>query len=233
MEMVTTTDRDGVWVLALSRPPVNAIDLAMVEAFHAATARAAESDACRAIVLTGEGRAFSAGVDIKLVPRYDAAVLRRMVELVNATFLKFYGLPKPTVAAVNGPAIGAGLVLALACDTRLAASGAGPLGLTEITAGIPFPAAPMAVVQHELDRHVARDLVLSGRTFHAGDGMPPGVIDATCPPDDLLTVAIARATEAAHLPAYGVVKQQLKADASARMAEIVGRGLDPMLQRWL
>jgi len=233
MSLLEITEHDGVWVLALARPPVNAIDITMVEAFHTEMTRAAATATCRAIVLTGQGRAFCAGVDVKKVPAYDAATLRRMVELVNETFLVFYGVPKPTVAAVNGPAIGAGLVLALACDVRLAAVGAGPLGLTEITAGIPFPAAPMIVVQHELDPSVARDLVLSGRTFTAGARGTPGVIDATYPADTLVAAAIARAADDARLPAYGTVKQQLKSLAVARIRDVVTRGADPMLQGWL
>jgi enoyl-CoA hydratase len=108
------------------------------------------------VVVTGDPPAFSAGIDYKAVPSYDAATRREMVGLVNRSFLKLYGLSRPTVAAINGHALGGGLVLALACDFRLAAEGSYQLGLTEIAAGIPFPAAPMVVVQSELDRKAAR-----------------------------------------------------------------------------
>jgi enoyl-CoA hydratase len=233
MSVVTRTDHEGVWVLALSRPPVNPIDLSVVEAFNAEVSKAAATSACAGVVITGQGRAFSAGIDVKAVPTYNAATLRRMVELVNATVLVLYGMPKPTVAAVNGAAIGAGLVLALACDVRLAAAGTYALGLTEVTAGIPFPAAPMVVVQAELDRHVARDLVLTGRVFQPSAPVAAVVFDEVCQPDALLSTAIERARSSSRLPAYGTVKQQFKAEALARLRDIVERHADPMLQSWL
>src|SRR5262249_41896043 len=91
---LVTTDHDGIRVLARARPPVNAIDLGVVEAFHTEVARLAEATDCRAVVLTGQGRTFCAGVDVKAVPAYDAATLRRMVRVINETILVLYGMPK-------------------------------------------------------------------------------------------------------------------------------------------
>jgi enoyl-CoA hydratase len=229
---VHATDRDGVRVLTLARPPVNAVDLPFAQALRDAIAAAAEDAACRAVVLTGGPPAFCAGVDVKAVPGYDAGTRAGMIRCINRTILALYGMPKPTVAAVHGHAIGAGLVVALACDFRFVADGAHRLGLTEITAGIPYPAGPMVVVQSELDRHTARDLVLSGRVFGPADPMAARVFDGVLPADELVPAAVARAASAAALPAYGVVKRQLRAEAIARIECIVDTDDDPLLRGW-
>lgn len=78
--------------------------------------------------------------------------------------LRLYGPPIPTVAAVNEHALGGGLMIALGCDVRFVARGAHKLGLTQVTAGVPFPAVPIAVAHAELTPSAARRLVLTGRS---------------------------------------------------------------------
>jgi enoyl-CoA hydratase len=193
---------------------------------------AAAAEACRALVVTGDGPAFCAGIDVKVVPRYDAGTRRDMVREVNRAIGRLYGLPKPTVAAVNGHALGAGLVLVLACDFRLGTDGSYQLGLPEITAGIPFPAAPMLVVRSELPQNVARSLTLTGVSFGPRDGPAAAFLDEVVPPDRLLEAAIARARSASELRAFATVKRQLKAEALRRIEEIVDGEADPMLREW-
>lgn len=231
-QLVRRTDRDGIFVIAFSRPPVNAIDLPTVRAFHDCVAEAAESSACRAVVLTGDGAAFNAGIDYKAVPGYDAAMRAEMIRTINRTLRTLYGIPKPTVAAINGHALGGGLVVALACDFRLASKGTYRLGLAEITAGIPFPAVPLAITQHELEPSTARQLVLSGATFGPDDPLAARFLDALVGQDALLATAIARAAESAKLPAFPVVKRQLKAAALREIDRIVEEDSDPLLRGW-
>jgi enoyl-CoA hydratase len=233
MELIRTEDHGGIWVLSFARPPVNAIDLSLIDAFYNSIRSAADSDSCRAVVITGDPPAFSAGVDVKLVPRYDDAMRAEMIRGINRTIHQLYRLPKPTVAAINGHALGGGLVVALGCDFRFAAEGAYLMGLTEITAGIPFPAVPMAVVQAELDRNPARYLTLSGVTFGPTDPLAATFLDGTCGPQQLMDVAIARAKAAAELPVYAKVKHQLKAAAFDWTDRIVKDDNDPMLRDWL
>lgn len=230
---VRVEDRDGIRVVALARPPVNAVDLPFAEAIGNALEAAAADASCRGVVLAGGPPSFCAGVDVKAVPGYDAATRAAMIRRINRTIRALYGMPKPTVAAVGGHAIGAGLVVALACDFRLVAEGAHRLGLTEVAAGIPYPAAPMVVVRAELDRHTARDLVLSGRIFGPSDPVAARVFDAALPAARLQDAAVERARAAAAFGAYAVVKRQLKADALARIERIVETDDDPLLAGWI
>jgi enoyl-CoA hydratase len=231
--VIRTTEQDGVWIVSFARPPMNAIDLSVIVALGACVQEAADSASCRAMVVTGDPPAFSAGIDVKAVPAYDAATRAEMIRCINRCILQFYGLPKPTVAAINGHALGAGLVLALACDFRLAAAGSYRLGLTEVTAGIPFPAAPLLVVQAELDHDVARRLTLSGAVFGPEDSVATTFLDDVAPADQLVPRAIDRATTAARASAYAAVKRQLKAAALERIARVVEADADPLLAGWI
>jgi len=116
-------DQNGVRVLTLARPErLNALNPELLQALLRALKEAARDAAVRAVMLVGEGRAFSAGQDLEAVPRDRnyAQVLADYIPVVEALF----GLEKPTVAAVNGVAAGAGMSLALACDLRVMARGA-------------------------------------------------------------------------------------------------------------
>src|SRR5262245_25740613 len=154
--------QDAVWTLVLDRPPANAVDLDMVEALSDAVAAVETAADCRGLVVTGAGRFFSGGIDVKALPAYDATTRVRMLRRINATVARFYGLAKPVVAAVNGHALGAALVLVLACDVRLAAAGDYTLGLTEAAAGVPFPAVPLLVVEAEVTERAARLATATG-----------------------------------------------------------------------
>jgi enoyl-CoA hydratase len=228
---VRSEDRDGVRVLSLARPPVNALDFALVRALGAAFERAADVS-CRALVLTGIPGVFSAGIDTKRLAVYDARERAEMLRGVNRTLLALYALPKPCVAAISGHALGAGLVLALACDARIAAAGAFRLGLTEAAAGVPFPAGPLALVRAELAPESLRRLALSSAALPPDAPQLAGVVDRVVAADRLLDDAVANARELAAQPAFAAVKRQLRGDTIARMKQIVERDEEPLLERW-
>jgi enoyl-CoA hydratase len=107
------------------------------------------------------------------------------------------------------------------------------MGLTEVTAGIPYPACPMEVVKAEIEPAWRRHLALSGELVDAAAARAHGLIDEIVAPEGLLprAVDLARARNAA--PAYARVKAQLKADALARMGHILDTACDPMLESWV
>jgi len=230
---VEVSDRDGVWVLAVRRPPVNAIDLTLVREITERLRDAASSAACRAVVVTGAGNAFCAGIDVRVVPTYDTATRAEMLRGINRMVAALYGLPKPTIAAINGHALGGGLVVALACDVRFAAEGNYKLGLTEVTAGVPFPAGPLAVVRAELDPGTVRVLTLSGLVMQPADPMASRFIDRLLPPDQLLTGAVEHAALAAQATAYAAVKQQVRAATLTAIERVIADDADPLLRVWL
>jgi enoyl-CoA hydratase/carnithine racemase len=227
--------QDGVATLTLDRPPVNAIDVELLRGVAEQLSQIASTDDVRALVVTGAGACFSAGLDLKLVPRYTRAEQREMIQTLNRGAGQLYCLPIPTVAAVNGHAIAGGLVLALACDYRVGTSAPCQLGLTEARAGIPFPAVPMAIVQAELAPAVARRTTLLARNMGPDAALACGILDELQPADQVAARAHAMARELGAIPrsTYTRIKRQLRAVPSAQIERIVLTGDDPMLDAWL
>jgi enoyl-CoA hydratase len=230
---VDVADRERVWVLSVHRPPVNAVNLALVAELGEAFARARDDATCTAIVLTGMPGVFCAGVDTREVPAYDAAQRAAMLRGINRTILTLYGMPKPVVAAVSGHALGAGLVLPLACDLRIAARGAFKLGLTEVEAGVPFPAGPLAVLQAEVPPDRARVLSLTGAVAEPGSPLLTGLIDEVVEPAALVDAATSQARSLAAKPAFARVKAQLRRATLERLRRIVEHDDEPLLQSWI
>jgi len=116
---------DGVATITMNRPEkLNALDIGLTESLRDAVARAAADDSVRAVVLTGSGRAFSAGGDLAVLRQFREREapkdIERLIRAGNETVFALATMHKPVVAAVNGPAAGAGMCLALACDVRIA-----------------------------------------------------------------------------------------------------------------
>lgn len=219
---------DGSTLVCLDRPPVNALDLELVRAITAGIAQAIDEGAA-ALVLTGRGRCFCAGIDTKLAPTYTDEQRRAAIGAINSVVSAIYAAPVPIVAAVNGHALGGGLVLALACDLRVASGGEYRLALNEVAAGVPFPAGPLAVVRAELDPPVVRDLCLTGRAIGPEEALALRVVDELADPAELLERALERARELASHGAYEIVKRQLREPLAAQLAHIARTGDDPLL----
>lgn len=225
--MIAVEDRDGIALVRIDRPPANAMDLALLDA-GAAVVEQLRAAAPSAVVVTGREGFFSAGLDLKLAPTLDAAGQARLVTAINDLFAAWYALPLPVVAAVNGHAIAGGLILALCADYRVAAR-EGKFGLTELRAGLAYPAVAIAVVRAELDPRAARRLVLGAELGDSASMHDLGVFDEIA--DDPLGRAIEVAERLAALPggAYGSVKAQLRRDVLERARA----GEDPVATGWV
>jgi enoyl-CoA hydratase len=226
---------DPLAVLTIDRPPVNAIDLQVLRDAERALEEIAAQAEILALVVTGAGGSFSAGLDLKTVPTYSRDEQRELMRTLNRVVTRLYGLPIPTVAAVNGHAIAGGLVLVLACDYRVCTAAPCRIGLTEARAGIPFPAGPMAVVKAELAPAVARRMTLVAQNTNADQALRDGVIDELRPPEEVMERAreIARELGAIAPTAYAQIKRQLRAEVLDHLEPLVAAGRDPLLDSWL
>jgi enoyl-CoA hydratase len=220
-------------VVRIDRPPANAMDPELVGELVAAAGELRTSRP-EAIVLTGREGFFSAGLDLKVVPKLDGRGRREMIMGINRMVASWYALPHPVVVAVSGHAIAGGMVLALCGDYRVGST-AGKLGLTEVQAGVPYPAGAITLVRSELSPPAARVLVLAGRLYDPAGALELGLLDELAAPENLLPRALEVADELAALPAetYARVKQQLRGDLAAEFERIVNEADDPLIDSWL
>jgi len=228
-------ERDGhEAIVRLDRPPANAITLAVLRELEDTFERLEADAAARAIVITGTGAAFSGGLDLKVVPTYGPEEQRAMLAGVNRLLARVYGFPRPIVAAVNGHAVAAGLVIVLACDYRVGTTAPAKLGLTEARVGIPFPQAAADVVLAELAPAVVRRLVLGASNVDPGTALAWDVLDELQPPERVVARALEVARERAAFPASGFsrVKRQARATALAAIRRAAA-GDDPLAGAWL
>ena len=213
--VIEHTDRDGIAVLTLQHGPVNVLDLELLTAIPEAVADVADA---RAIVLTGSGRSFSAGVDLKRIVDGGPDYVAEFLPALNHALQTVFDHTKPVVAAVNGHALAGGCVLAAACDLRLMS--AGTIGLVELAAGMPFPTVPLEIMRHAVGPALEQMVLGAGR-LTPDRAAAIGLVHDTVDPDRLLPEALRRATELAAVPpdVYAIAKRQLRRPARERIAE--------------
>ncbi len=195
----------GVAVLALNRPEVrNAIDDAMRIELIAALDEVARNSEIRALVLTGNGRGFCAGGDIKgmrerlKAPPGEVAINGwRRQQRTHHFVSTLHALPKPTVAAVNGAAAGLGCDLALACDFIIA-SDAASLAMSYIHRGLIPDGGGMYFLPRRVGLVKAKELIFTGRKVEPKEALALGMIDRVTSADALLPDAVAWARELSH-----------------------------------
>ena len=218
-------DRGGVAVVRLAHGKVNALDL---ELLHAITATFTELDRgdASAVVLTGTGPAFSAGVDLWRILDGGAAYGEEFLPALDAAFLAVFGLGKPTVAAINGHAIAGGAILAAACDERVMSGG--KIGVTELLVGVPFPTTALDILGYAWGVPAARRAVLSGATLRPDEALAAGHVDQI----GTLAAALTRAQRLAEIApdSYRLTKAQLHAGlpgpVEPRVAELWARAVE-------
>jgi enoyl-CoA hydratase len=215
--MIERSQHEGVLTLRLAHGKASAIDVELLGALLAELNGAGED--VRAVVLTGSGSIFSAGVDLFRLTREGADYVRRFLPLLSRFLRTLFAFPRPVVAAVNGHAIAGGCVIVLACDVRLMAEGAGTIGVPELLVGVPFPTAALEVVRFAVPADRVQSLVYTGRTLSAREALGAGLVDELAAPDALLGRAQELARRLALIPptAYRLTKQALRAEALGRM----------------
>jgi enoyl-CoA hydratase/carnithine racemase len=199
---------DGVGILRLRRPPLNILNRALVTELAEAAVVAGRDPGIGAVVILGEGRHFSAGADVGEFQAMTVAEVHEYGKLLDAAFRGWADLPKVTIAAVHGYALGGGCELALAADFRFASDHA-TLGLPEIQLGI----IPGAGGTQRLPRLIgparAKEMIFTGRHVKQDEALAIGLVDAVVPAGELLERALeaARRYASGPLVALRVAKQ--------------------------
>lgn len=221
MELVDYAFEDGVAVITLNRPPVNALNTELIADIDAAV-RMAEAPDVRAAVITGAPH-FAAGADITGFQKtFESGGDERQASGLSETISRLANLEKPTIAAINGFALGGGLELAMGADFRYMAETA-RVGQPEILLGIIPGAGGTQRLARLVGPQKTKELCMTGRHVKADEALALGIADKVAPDEELLDLAMRDASSFAQGPtqAYAAVKRA------------VARGFDQPLEEGL
>jgi enoyl-CoA hydratase len=233
--MIERKDADGIRTLKLAHGKVGAMDIELGEAFIREMADA-NIPSVKAVILTGSGSSFSAGVDLFRVLKDGPEYGRRFLPVLDNLLRAALTLPKPMVAAVNGHAIAGGCILAAACDHRIMTEGNGRIGIPELAVGVPFPALPLQIMAARVADGPLRDLVFTGRTVTIDEARTMGLIDEKCPSGMLMDRALEVAQRMAAIPsgAFALTKEAFYTpilERTKQLADLNARVVDAWLQQ--
>ena len=230
--MIHRDDHDGVAVLRIEHGKANALDLELCDAIVAAFEEAGDA---RAVVLTGTGRIFSAGVDLFRVIEGGKSYIEAFVPAMCRAFERLFVHPAPVVTAANGHAIAGGCLLVAAADQRLMAEGAARIGIPELQVGVPFP--PMAL---EIMRFATPPQHFQTIVYRAGTHEPPaaldlGLIDEIVEPGALLDHALATAERLASVrtETFAITKREIRRPTMDRIRALEQTVAPEVRAQWL
>ena len=178
--MITTETRGRVTVVRMAHGKVNAFDPELMGSLIDRLEALEKADTA-ALVLTGTGGVFSAGVDLRGLTAGGPDYVKKLLPLLGGAFSKAFTFPKPVVAAVNGHAIAGGCVLACACDYRIMADGGGRIGTPELSVGVPFPSMALEILRLTVPAHRLQALIYRGLTCTPDEAVDNGLVDETGP----------------------------------------------------
>ncbi|HEX8255434.1 MAG TPA: enoyl-CoA hydratase/isomerase family protein [Thermoanaerobaculia bacterium] len=231
--MIERIDNGPITTIRLAHGKASALDIELLDGLALAVAEVGASEA-RALVLTGSGSIFSAGVDLFRLVDGGRAYAERFLPALSRTLLDLFSFPKPLIMALNGHAIAGGCVFALAGDYRIMASGNGRIGMPELLVGVPFPPSVIETVRFAVPPQHLQMLMYTGRTFTPDDALRLGLIDEVADPVSLLprAIEIARQFAALPAPAFALAKRQLR-DRTIGRAKHYANDFDPtVLDQW-
>ena len=225
-------ERNGeVALIRLENGKANAIGPSFLDRLEALLGQLGDA---RAAVITGQGSAFSAGLDLPALIDLDRVGMRAFVLRFDAVMMRVFELPIPLVAAVNGHAIAGGCVLALQADVRIGAASDFRIGLNEVQLGIGLPAVVLEALRAQVPAASLLPIALEGRLFSPEEAVSVGLLHEVVPADRLEQRAVARAMELGALPgaAYASVKHGLRAPVAQRVRELAGLDAARWAETW-
>jgi enoyl-CoA hydratase len=209
--MIKTEIRESIAIVRMEHGKVNAIDIELFEAFQQELL-AIKNSPVKSVVLTGSGKAFSAGVDLFRLLNSGKDYIRSFVRVLCDGLESLLFFPKPVIAAVNGHAVAGGCLMACACDYRIGVTEGLTIGVTELLVGVPFPAIALEIIRFVAAPQYLQQIVYSGKTYSAEDAVRVGLLDEITTQEKLMDQASKAASRFAELPqeAFAITKRRLR-----------------------
>lgn len=232
--MLTRIEHDaGIVELRLAHPPANALNPALVHELHMAVKTAPDKGA-RALILSGAEGMFSAGLDVPALLKLDKTSMdvfwKEFISLLRLIALS----PIPMAAALTGHSPAGGAVLAIFCDTRIAAEGKFKIGLNEVRVGLPVPAVIYAALKRLVGVRQAERLCLHGLLISPEEALQIGLVDQVLPAQQVLPAALEWCRSLLALPplAVAATRKLARADLADLFAELGERSHEELMNVW-
>ncbi len=223
MSTITYETRDKVAVITMDDGKVNAMAQPFFDGLNASLDRA-ERERPGAVVITGRAGAFSAGLNLKVLPTLPPDEMKTTLTTFGRTLLRVFTFPIPTVAAVSGHAIAGGAFLMMACDLRYVADGAWKTHANEVAIGLVLPTWAITIAESAIPPRYHTEALLHARPYLPDEALERGIIHGVArPAERLLDVALEAAAPLAALdqPSYAVSKTRQRAVRVQHASQLV------------
>ena len=223
--------RGCAWV-TLDRPPLNLIVPDLIDELRAAFDALARDPSVRVAVVTGAGRAFTAGMQVQVLRDLTPVTAKALITSLHEAVHAVHDAPFPTLAMVNGPCLGAGFELAMACDLRVASAGA-QLGLPEVKVGAPS-VIEAALLPALVGPGRAAEMLLTGESVTAEQALAWGLVNRVAPADKLeaVTAELVEKILACAPPAIRLQKELMVRWRNTDLASAVRIGINAFAQNY-
>ena len=230
--LVRVVKKGGCAWVTLDRAPLNLIVPELIAELRAAFEALAGDPGVRAAVVTGAGRAFTAGMQVQVLRDLTPATAKALITSLHEAVHAVHDAPFPTVAMVNGPCLGAGFELAMACDLRVAAAGA-PLGLPEVKVGAPS-VIEAALLPALVGPGRAAEMLLTGDSVTAEEALDWGLVNRVAPAAELesVTAALVEKILACAPPAIRLQKELIVRWRNTDLASAVRIGIETFARNY-
>jgi enoyl-CoA hydratase len=232
MALVRVEMKKGCAWVTLDRPPLNLIIPDLIVELRAAFDALAHDPSVRVAVVTGAGRAFSAGMQVQVLRDLTPVTAKSLITSLHEAIHAVHDAPVPTLAMVNGPCLGAGFELAMACDLRVAAAGA-QLGLPEVKVGAPS-VIEAALLPALVGPGRAAEMLLTGESVAAEQALEWGLVNRVAPLDKLevVTAEFVEKILACAPPAIRLQKELMVRWRNTDLASAVRLGINAFAQNY-
>jgi len=232
--MFAVENQNGIDIVRMQYGPANAMDIEFCVGLAKTVSELAQSSS-RALVLTGQGKIFCAGVDLPQLLEGGVDYVRRFLPALDALFETIFFCPKPVIAAVNGHAIAGGCLITCCADRRLMVAGKAQTGVPELRVGVPFPTVAMEIMRARTAPEYYEEVVLGGATYAPLQALQRGLIDSIIEePEQLLPKAILAAESLATIrpETFSFSKQQTRLPVREAIDSRTGLQQAPLFELW-
>jgi len=218
-------------LLTLRHGKVNALDIEFLQALRKQLKISGENG--KALLITGSGSSFSAGVDLIRLVKEGAPYVKQFLPELSGLCTELFTFPHPVVAAINGHAIAGGCIMAFACDVRVGSEAGGKFGAAEFQVGVPFPTAPLEILRFGAANNF-EEMVYTGRLFNPKQAYERGLLHELELPENLLPKSISKITMMSNVDrdVYRLAKEELRRETLLRIQNR-GAEIDPtVMDMW-